>query len=76
MGLGYLYNGQRKLLGLLLTLGAFGMTYLEQIHVFPDGNTLQTLDSTAFIIMFICILTINSGLAFDAYNEANKINEQ
>ncbi len=75
MGLGYLYNGERKLLGALLTIGAFGMTYLEQVHQFPNGNKLQALDSTAFTVLFICIFIINTGLAIDAYQEANQINK-
>ena len=74
MGLGYIYNGKRMLLGALLTIGAIAMTYLEQIHVFPNGEKLQDLDSTAFAIMFATVFIINTGLAIDGYQEANQIN--
>ena len=74
MGLGYLYNGKRPLLGLLLTLAAFGLTYIEQFHTFADGNSLQGHDSTAFLVMFVCVFILNTGLAIDGYNEAKQIN--
>jgi len=74
MGLGYLYNGKRKLLGALLTIAAIGLTYLEQFHVFPDENVLQAHDSQAFIILFVCIFIANTGLAIDAFQEAKMIN--
>ncbi|MFK7921180.1 MAG: hypothetical protein AB8H47_04450 [Bacteroidia bacterium] len=74
MGLGYIYNGERKLLGILLTIGAIMLTYVEQFYKFPDGFSLQQHDFKAFIIMAIAVLIINTGLAFDAYKEADKIN--
>jgi hypothetical protein len=75
MGLGYLYNGKRKLLGALLTIGAIGLTYVEQIHAFPSGDKLQALDSKAFGIMALCVFVINTGLAMDGYKEAQEINK-
>ena len=74
MGLGYLYNGKRILLGILLTLAAIGLTYVENFHTFSDGNKLQGLDSTAFAILFACVLIANTGLAIDAYKEAKEMN--
>ena len=76
MGLGYIYNGKRMLLGLLLTLAAIGLTYLENFHTFSGGTNLQGLDSTAFIILFACVFILNTGLAIDAYQEAKSINAQ
>ena len=76
MGLGYLYNGQRMLLGVLLTIAAIGLTYVENFHVFADGNKLQVHDSTAFTILFACVLLANTGLAFDAFQEAKNINSK
>ena len=74
MGLGYLYNGKRMLLGGLLTIGALMLTYVEQIHKFADGNALQKHDEKAFAIMAIAVFLVNTGLAIDAYREANEIN--
>ena len=74
MGLGYLYNGRRLLLGALLTVAAIGLTYIENFHTFVDGNTLQGHDSKAWGIMFACVFIANTGLAIDAYKEAKAIN--
>ena len=76
MGLGYLYNGKRMLLGVLLTIAAIGLTYVENFHAFAEGKTLQTLDSNAFMILFACVLIANTGLAFDAFQEAKDINSK
>ena len=76
MGLGYLYNGKRMLLGVLLTIAAIGLTYVENFHVFADGNKLQVHDSTAFAILFACVLLANTGLAFDAFQEAKNTNSK
>lgn len=75
MGLGYIYNGQRKILGVLLTIGALMLTYLEQIYLFSDGNKLQNHDMTAFGIMALSVFIINTGLAVDGYNEAKSVNK-
>lgn len=74
MGLGYIYNGKRRLLGILLTIGALMLTYVEQIYAFSDGNSLQGHDSTAFMIMAAAVFIVNTGLAMDAYREANELN--
>ncbi|SVE17229.1 uncharacterized protein METZ01_LOCUS470083 [marine metagenome] len=75
MGLGYIYNGNRILLGALLTIAAIGLTYVENFHEFA-GKTLQAHDSTAFSILFVCVLIANTGLAIDASQEAKKINSE
>jgi len=74
MGLGYVYNGKRKLAGLFLTLAAIGLTYVENIHQFADGNPLSGHDSTAFMVLFASVFAANTGLAIDAYREAKALN--
>ena len=74
MGAGYIYNGKRVLLGLMLTVAAFALTYVENFHVFPDGNPLQAHDSTAFMVLFACVFLANTALAIDGFKEAKEIN--
>ena len=74
-GAGYLYNGEKPLyVSLPMLAGAVGLTYVEAIHDYGGGNNLQATDSTAYFIMFGSVLTLNTGLAIDAYREANTIN--
>ena len=75
MGLGYIYNGKRMLLGILHTIAATGLTYVENFHEFSGGKTLQESDSKAFAILFVCVLIANAGLAIDAHKEAKRINK-
>lgn len=75
MGLGYIYNGKRILLGILLTVAAVGFTYIENFHTFTGGGNLQNIDSTAFSILFACVLIANTGLAIDGFREAKEINK-
>jgi len=76
MGLGYLYNGKKITLGIILTIAAFGFTYIEQFHVFSDNKTFQSHDSQAFIILFVSVFIANTGLALDAYIEAKNFNSK
>jgi len=76
MGAGYIYNGKKALLGACLTLVAIGLTYIENVHVFGDGNTLQAHDSTVFLILFGCVFIGNTALAIDGYREAKEINSK
>lgn len=62
MGLGTLYVGRRKLLGLGLTVGAFLLTYVE--------FQIQPLNSTLYWLMFGAVFLVNTVLAIDAYQEA------
>ena len=75
MGLGYIYNGKRVLLGVLLTIAAIGLTYIENFHTFTSGSNLQGTDSTAFAILFACVFIANTGLAIDAFREAKEVNK-
>lgn len=75
MGAGYIYNGKRVLLGLLLTIAAIGLTYVENFHSFSGGENLQNTDSTAFAVLFVCVLLANTGLAIDGFREAKQIND-
>jgi hypothetical protein len=73
-GAGYLYNGEKPLyVSLPMLAGAIGLTYVEQVHDFGDGN-LQATDSTAFFAMFGAVMALNTALAVDAYNEAGSLN--
>ncbi len=74
MGPGYIYNGKKVLLGILLTITAVGLTYLENFHTFSDGTNLQAHDPTAYAVLFACVFTANTGLAIDGYREAKEVN--
>jgi hypothetical protein len=62
MGLGTLYIGRRKLLGLGLTIAAIVLTYVEL--------QLQTAAPSLFPIMFGAVFVANTVLAIDGYQEA------
>ncbi len=69
MGPGYLYNGNRKTLGIFLTLGAFMLTYVEL--------QLQAIgEMKLYGIMFSAVFIVNTVLAIDGYKEAKAINEK
>lgn len=65
MGAGTLYNGQRKAVGLALTVGAVLLTYVEL--------NLQTAAPNLYPIMFGAVFIVNSMLAYDGYTEAKAI---
>lgn len=76
-GAGYAYNGDKPLyLTVPMILGTAGLVYVEQIHEFDDGNTLQEHDSTAFGVMFAAVFIANTAFAVDAYQEAGRINSR
>ena len=66
MGLGYIYNGQKKILGLLFTVGAIGLTYVEL--------SIQEPLPDLYIVMFASVLIVNTAFAIDGYKEAVSIN--
>ena len=66
MGLGTLYNGQRILTGIGLTIGAIILTYVE--------FQIQTLNPTLYWLMFAAVFLVNTVLAIDGYKEAEQIN--
>jgi len=68
MGVGYIYNGQRVMLGALFTAGAIGLTYVEL--------SIQEIAPAIFWIMFVSVLVVNTAFAIDGYNEAKQINEK
>ena len=67
-GLGTLYNGRRKAVGLALTIGAIMLTYVEL--------SIQQPLPQLYAIMFAAVFIINTALAFDGYREAKAINEE
>lgn len=66
MGLGTLYNGRRKALGIALTLGALALTYVE-LNLRPAAPEL-------YPVMFGAIFLMNCFFAYDGYTEAQAIN--
>jgi hypothetical protein len=62
MGLGTLFIGRRKLLGIGLTIAALALTYVEL--------QLQTAAPALFPIMFAAVFVANTVLAIDGYREA------
>jgi len=73
-GTGYIYNGERPVLGATLAVGAVGLTVVEQSHaIFGDG--LKTHNPELFNLMFASVLIMNTGLAVDAFVEARSIND-
>ena len=67
MGPGTFYNGRRKAVGAALTLGALALTYVEL--------NLQSAAPGLFPIMFAAVFLINTFMAYDAYSEAQAINQ-
>jgi hypothetical protein len=66
MGLGTLYNGRRKALGIGLTIGAVVLSWLE--------FQVQPLDATLYAIFFGTVFFMNIFFAYDGYTEAKMIN--
>jgi len=65
-GTGHLLLGHKVPLAFMWLLGVIGLTYVEQIHVYDKGN-LQAQDGTAFAVMFVSVLIMNTAFAIDAY---------
>ena len=69
-GAGYLMLGHKVPLALAWLAGVFGLTYVEQIHTFAGGGNLQATDPTAFAVMFVSVLVMNTAFAYDAFQVA------
>ncbi len=67
MGAGTLYNGNRKALGIGLTIGALVLSWLE----FQVRDVAPNL----YAIMFGTVFFMNIFFAYDGYSEAKAINE-
>lgn len=65
MGLGYIYNGKRVLLGIGFTIGAIAYTYVEL--------QIKEVDMTLYGIMFAATMLINTCFAIDGYREAKEM---
>ena len=65
MGLGTLYVGRRKALGVALTVGAIILTYVE--------FGIQTAAPEYYPFMFGAVFLVNTFLAIDGYHEAKAI---
>ena len=69
-GAGYLVLGHKVPLAVMWLIGVFALTYVEQIHKFPDGQTLQAHDGTAFGALFVAVFVMNTAFAIDCYRVA------
>jgi hypothetical protein len=65
MGLGTLYIGRRKALGIALTLGALALTYVEM--------NLKAGSPGLYPIMFGAVFLMNALFAYDGYTEAKSV---
>src|ERR1700690_1296134 len=65
MGLGTLYIGRRKALGIALTIGALALTYVEM--------NLQAGSPALYPIMFGAVFLMNAFFAYDGYTEAKAV---
>lgn len=65
MGLGYIYNGKRVLLGIGFTIAAIVYTYVEL--------QLKEVDVALYWTMFAATFFINTCFAIDGYREAKSI---
>ena len=66
LGPGYIYNGNRVITGIFLTLGAILGTFVEL--------QLQTDAPSLFPISFVSFFLLALGTAYDAYKEAEAMN--
>ena len=66
LGLGTLYNGKRKFQGIMMTIGAVMLTYLEQVRIKAEAPDL-------FILFSVSVLIIAVACAYDGYQEAKSI---
>ncbi|MFT3706921.1 MAG: hypothetical protein QM817_04560 [Archangium sp.] len=66
MGPGTLYVGRRKALGLVLTLGAIALTYVE--------FGVQVQAPALYPIMFATVFVMNVFFAIDGFHEARAVN--
>jgi len=65
-GLGYLLAvPHKRLQGAIFLLGAFGLTYVEQIAIGPDH--------AAFMPMFVTVFVMNTAFAIDAWQEVSAL---
>ena len=65
IGLGTLYNGRRKALGIALTVGAILLICVE--------FGIQTATRQYYWFMFVAVFLVNTFWAIDGYNEAKAI---
>ena len=71
LGPSYLLFPPRKVLGLLLTLGAAGATYVEQF-LLPGGFATGGEPDAAFKVMFVSFFLLALGCAIDGHQEIKK----
>lgn len=62
IGLGYVYLGNKRLLGIGLTVAGFILTFVEL--------SIKDLDHELYWLMFLGVLVLNTSLAIDGYRTA------
>ena len=60
-GAGYLVLGHKVPLAVMWPIGAVALTYVEQIHTFPDGQALQAHDGADFGALFVAASALNTA---------------
>lgn len=64
MGPGYIYLGKKIWLGVIFTLGAIGLTFVEL--------QIKEINALLYGVMFASVFIINTAFAIDAYQMARK----
>lgn len=65
-GAGYLIAvPQKRLQGAVWLVGAFGLTYVEQVAI-GQGHP-------AFLPMFVTVFVLNTAFAFDVFQEVSRL---
>ncbi len=73
-GAGYLVLGQKTPLAIMWLIGAFGLTAVEQSHLWMDVG-LQDTFPQLFQIMFVAVFLMNTAFAIDAYQTGKALAE-
>lgn len=71
LGLGYLYNGKRKIFGSILLIG-FILIILECFYFVNIGSPLPKVTAFSYIAGFLYLF----AFMYDAYLEARELNKR
>lgn len=80
-GLGYLYNGKRTAFGVMLLIAAFGLTVVSVLPSSSTNTSTSSLTATDYQLESISnffslsIFLVPLAFAYDAYKEAEEINQ-
>ena len=65
LGLGTLYNGNRKFYGIIMTIGALMFAYMEQIKM--------GMEHPLFVLAFFTFFVMAIACAYDGYTEVKSM---